>query len=110
MKARVVAKGWAKYMALHTCKGKDLILLGGSAPRPPPPLVGRCRSLRRPGLHVASLWSAAVAAPKGHGLVMDWPWLRHEGLLVMILPTPPCHAGQGQMLAWQRVCVMSGPP
>ena len=40
-------------------------------------MVGRCRGLRRPGLHGASLWSAAVAASEAHGLVMAWPWLGH---------------------------------
>ena len=50
---RVVAKGRAMYMALHTCKGKFWLLLGVFAP-PDPLLVGRCRGLRRAELAMAS--------------------------------------------------------
>ena len=56
-------------MALHTCKDKIWLLLGGSA------LPDFGRPLRRPGSN-AKVKSAAVAASM-NGKYLGWRWLRH---------------------------------
>ena len=78
-------------MALHTCKGKIWLLLGGSAPQIPH-VVGRCRGLRRPGSN-AKVKSAAVAASM-NGKYLGWPWPSHGS--AMVWPWP----GHGSAMAW----------